>query len=497
MSTNGIHLSCGIALADHEQNIVYLTLPGDRKGKITFLDDGIFRYQVVQNGSFEPYASARDPEHKARIQQYPDTDEHYCKPSPMIEDQKDQLSLRVGEMELRFDKKDGTMQVFMGSRIVLEEERALELSEDHTTFFLRKQKEEKFFGGGTQNGRFVHTDRQINIVNESAWMDGGVASPNPFYYTTAGYGILRNTFSDGSYDFGCAEESVVQTTHKEPHFDAYFFISSQEDGRLVVQDLLRKYYQVTGNPLLLPEYGFYEGHLNCYNRDSWSEESGSKEWNVKGIANENDPGVSLYESGMATGYRLEAGQHAESLNGEMPCVATENFPENVDTPYKFSARAVLDQYIQYDMPLGYFLPNDGYGGGYGQNGYYKQAGKYILQYIDLIHDEMEKAGGELNIFGGPLDAKDTYLREDLFRQYEAFFEQALAAVDGDRDTTFRVKTAEMPLCYAGIVLEYGDRAEKLNRIEKFAEQARKTGLVMVEEWKITVDKFVTDAIAAL
>ena len=129
------------------------------------------------------------------------------------------------------------------------------------------------------------------------------------------------------------------------------------------------------------------------------------------------------------------------------------------------------------------------------NGYYKQAGPLILQYIDLIHDEMEKAGGELNIFGGPLDAKDTYLREELFRRYESLFEEAIAAAEGDRDTQFRVKTAALPVYYAGIVLDYGSREEKLRRIGKFAEQARKTGLVMVEEWKITVDKFVTDAIA--
>lgn len=129
------------------------------------------------------------------------------------------------------------------------------------------------------------------------------------------------------------------------------------------------------------------------------------------------------------------------------------------------------------------------------NGYYKQAGPLILQYIDLIHDEMEKGGGELNIFGGPLDAKDTYLREELFRRYESLFEEAIAAAEGDRDTQFRVKTAALPVYYAGIVLEYGSREEKLRRIGKFAEQARKTGLVMVEEWKITVDKFVTDAIA--
>lgn len=131
------------------------------------------------------------------------------------------------------------------------------------------------------------------------------------------------------------------------------------------------------------------------------------------------------------------------------------------------------------------------------NGYYKQAGPVILQYIDLIHDEMEKAGGELNIFGGPLDAKDTYMREDLFRQYEALFGEAISLTQGDADTQFRVKTAALPIYYAGIVLEYGDREEKLRRIEKFAEQARKTGLVMVEEWKITVDKFVTDAMAKI
>lgn len=131
------------------------------------------------------------------------------------------------------------------------------------------------------------------------------------------------------------------------------------------------------------------------------------------------------------------------------------------------------------------------------NGYYKQAGPVILRYIDRIHDEMEAAGGELNIFGGPLDAKDTWLREEVFREYEGLFEQALTLTEGDRDTWFRVKTAAMAIWYAGIVLEYGTRKEKLRRIERFAEQVRKTGLVMVEEWKITADKFITDAIAAI
>lgn len=131
------------------------------------------------------------------------------------------------------------------------------------------------------------------------------------------------------------------------------------------------------------------------------------------------------------------------------------------------------------------------------NGYYKQAAPMILRYIDLIHDEMEKAGGELNIFGGPLDGKDSWLREELFRQYEDLFEQAAAAAGNDRDVLFRVRTAAMPVYYAGIVLEYGEREEQLRRIGKFAEQVRVTGLVMVEEWKITADKFITDALAKI
>ena len=43
----------------------------------------------------------------------------------------------------------------------------------------------------------------------------------------------------------------------------------------------------------------------------------------------------------------------ESLNGEK-------------NNYQFSARAVIDRYKNHDMPLGWLLPNDGYGAGYGQ-----------------------------------------------------------------------------------------------------------------------------------
>lgn len=102
--------------------------------------------------------------------------------------------------------------------------------------------------------------------------------------------------------------------------------------------LLNDFYQLTGNPVLLPKFGFYEGHLNAYNRDYWKEDE-------KGILFED--GKRYKES------QKDNGGIKESLNGEK-------------NNYQFSARAVIDRYKNQDMPLGWLLPNDGYGAGYGQ-----------------------------------------------------------------------------------------------------------------------------------
>ena len=130
-------------------------------------------------------------------------------------------------------------------------------------------------------------------------------------------------------------------------------------------------------------------------------------------------------------------------------------------------------------------------------GYYGPAAKAILTYIAEVHDAMEAAGGELSIFGGPLDAKETWMDEVHYNRYNALAEEALAAVADNAQLLHRVKTAVMPIWYAGIVLCYGDRQTRLERIQKFAAQARKVGLEKVEEWTITPDMFITDAIAAL
>ena len=131
------------------------------------------------------------------------------------------------------------------------------------------------------------------------------------------------------------------------------------------------------------------------------------------------------------------------------------------------------------------------------NGYYKQAAPYIAQYIDIMHDALEASGGELNIFGGPLDCCKTYFTKELFCQYMELFDQAEDAVANDAEALFRVKTARMPVYYAALCLNYGTKEELLEMLSRFASQARKIGLEKVEEWKITTDQFVTDTVARL
>lgn len=360
-------------------NIAYVSFnDGTVTGKITFLEDGIFRYNVDPSEEFSEYAAVRGgyPD-SGKIPAQSDNSSRYSKPEAKVSSDDESFFITNGSTTIEFDKDTALMSVKAGDTTVMEEKVPLTFNGTSTVQTLVQHTSssntsstvaEQFYGGGTQNGRLVHTGEVINISNEGSWTDGGVSSPSPFYYTTNGYGVLRNTWKDGSYDFGSTVEGTVTTKHNENEYDAYIFVSDAKDGSSVVQDLLTEYYTVTGDPVLLPQYAFYLGHLNAYNRDSWSTEKKGSGWTIKG----NDPytssGTTTYEQG-GTGYQITAGLQAETLNGKGPTVSTDNVPEGLTYPYEFSAQAVLNEYQQYDMPFGFFLPNDGYGAGYGQNGY--------------------------------------------------------------------------------------------------------------------------------
>lgn len=244
------------------------------------------------------------------------------------------ISISTDEINLLFDKKTSLLKVsnLKTNKIAFEEAAPIQFEDNRVTLCLKENPEEYFYGGGVQNGRFSHKGKSIAIENQNSWTDGGVASPNPFYWSTSGYGVMFYTFKKGNYDFGNKEKGIVKIFHETNYLDVFFMINEEAVA------LLNDFYQLTGNPVLLPKFGFYQGHLNAYNRDYWKEDA-------NGI---------LYEDGKR--YKESQKDNTgikESLNGEK-------------NNYQFSARGVIDRYESNDMPFGWILPNDGYGAGYGQ-----------------------------------------------------------------------------------------------------------------------------------
>lgn len=309
---------------------VTITLNNQRHILIDFYRENIFRLFEDSLGKEmrEPYAIpdagilVGDPKKSTGIVELTNTDSAVVISTPQV--------------EIQFNKNTSLFIIknLKTNKTVVQEMTPVEFNPDKTILTLKELPSEYYYGGGVQNGRFSHKGKAIQIVNENSWTDGGVSSPVPFYWSTNGYGLMWYTFKPGKYDFGAKENGIVQLEHKTNYLDVFFMISNGAAA------LLNDYYQLTGHPVLLPKFAFYEGHLNAYNRDYWKE----------------DPHGILFEDGKRyKESQKDNGGIRESLNGEK-------------NNYQFSARAVIDRYHHYNMPLGWILPNDGYGAGYGQTG---------------------------------------------------------------------------------------------------------------------------------
>ncbi len=316
------------------QTAIVLTYESGRTMTVDFYASNVVRLfsdpsgEAVRNPSAEPPAEILLKQPRKRVSMV------------KLEDLGTAYAVQTDEVRLSFNKQLGLLTAtdLRTGSIVVKETQAAEFEQNKVTLRFALSENEYTYGGGVQNGRFSHRGHSIAIENTNNWVDGGVASPTPFYWTTAGYALMWHTFKPGRYDFGETTPGVCQLSHNENYLDVFLMVDATPIA------LLNDFYQLTGHPVLLPKFGFYEGHLNAYNRDYWTRV-------------ENGGGLMAYEDGHRYNEsQTDNGGIRESLNGEIP------------GGYQFSARAAIDRYLKADMPLGWFLPNDGYGAGYGQTG---------------------------------------------------------------------------------------------------------------------------------
>ncbi len=322
-----------VAVEQINPTTVEFRLSDGKRVAFDFYGDNIFRMFRDDKGGI-----VRDPQ---PMKGYPDAQILVDNPrkeisSLTVNEAEKSYTISTGKIEIAVCKATGLIKVtdLTTGKVAFEEAEPVMLKKSRTTLTLKGNEGEFFYGGGVQNGRYSHAGKQIAIENTNSWTDGGVASPAPFFWSTNGYGFMWHTFNKGTYDFGAENAEKVILSHDSDYLDVFFMVNNNGIA------LLNDFYQLTGNPVLMPKFGFYIGHLNAYNRDYWTES--------------NDGSGMLYEDGKR--YKESQSYNGgikESLNGE-------------NNNYQFSARAAVDRYLSQDMPLGWFLPNDGYGAGYGQ-----------------------------------------------------------------------------------------------------------------------------------
>ncbi|NAW70567.1 DUF5110 domain-containing protein [Vibrio sp. V27_P1S3P104] len=170
---------------------------------------------------------------------------------------------------------------------------------------LSSSEDEHFYGGGQQNGEFEFNGKILKASYSGGWEEFDRPSPAPFYLSDKGYGVLRHTWRNGAHDFRNIDQAV--SSYNENRFDAYYFVGETP------HELVDHYTKLTGRPHLMARWAYYLGDADCYQNKNGAYPSG---W-------PDSPGN------------------------------TRDVVDQVAIPYK-----------NHDMPVGWILPNDGYGCGY-------------------------------------------------------------------------------------------------------------------------------------
>lgn len=255
------------------------------------------------------------------------------------------LHIQRQPLRLALDRRDAG-----GAVPLWRELQPLDLGKEQSVQVLSSDADEHFFGGGQQNGRFAFKGRELEVSYSGGWEEGDRPNPAPMLLSARGWGMLRNTWSDGTYDLRQADQATL--LHREDRFDAYYFVGPS------LHTLLDRYTTLTGRAALLPRWAFSYGDADCYNDGDNIKKPGS------------------VPDGWSDG-------------------PTGTTPDVVDS--------VAKQYRDHDMPGGWILPNDGYGCGYkklpetvkGLAGYGFRTGLWTENGVDKIAWEVGTAGSRV------------------------------------------------------------------------------------------------------
>ncbi|MBA9049986.1 alpha-glucosidase (family GH31 glycosyl hydrolase) [Streptomyces phaeogriseichromatogenes] len=222
----------------------YTIRAGQLTARADFLTGGQLRLQA------DPSGSLSDPAGTEIVRKQPAADRHTSS-----FDAGDYYGIRAPGAVLRVYKKPLRFGLYKADNRtrIWQEDKPLRWSTDGMRQSLDRGADEQFFGGGEQNGSFSHRGQTMYVSNSFDWNEGGYNNSQPFYLSSAGYGVFRNTFAPGVYTF----DSPVTTGQQERRLDAYYFLGD-------AKQVIGKYTKLVGKPFMPPVYGLEPGDSDCY-----------------------------------------------------------------------------------------------------------------------------------------------------------------------------------------------------------------------------------------
>ncbi len=164
-----------------------------------------------------------------------------------------------------------------------------------------------------------------------------------------------------------------------------------------------------------------------------------------------------------------------------------------------TAKLLWDPDLDQDAVMNEFL-----------EGYYHEAAPYILNYINTVHQELQKDSSFfLFLYGDPSQAFDSFLSPDLLMQFNEWYDQAENAVVSKPEVLQRVKRARLSIDYASLeasrknmsgyfsLTKLDESGEKstpphlTGRLENFDATCRSSGITLMNEMGYKVDEYVS------
>ncbi|WP_369615538.1 DUF4838 domain-containing protein [Flavobacterium sp. CFS9] len=111
-------------------------------------------------------------------------------------------------------------------------------------------------------------------------------------------------------------------------------------------------------------------------------------------------------------------------------------------------------------------------------GFYGKAAPFVAKYLELLEANQSKSKAYLDIYSGPVQARNTFLTPEAMDQYDHFLEQANNAVENDSILSSRVHKLRLALefVYFEQAKFYGKNQHGMFVVNNKGEKEVKTGL---------------------